>query len=137
LNTTPHILHTRTTIILPPSAQTKLIEQSHDNDKERQSRRARERAAKRLQTLTKEVDWRIAKAYVALVDDPDEAVEYESKYKEGSKVKIAGLGQASLEMMAVERYLDDDEWEEQERRGGRGVSIPRFPFVRKDEALKL
>jgi len=121
LSTTPHILHTRASITLPPSDQgePKLGQdpQSTETDEEREARRARERAEKRLQTLTKEVDWRIAKAYVALCDDPDEMMEYGTKLKEMSN----NVGQASLEGMAVDRYLEDEEWEIREIREGRGI----------------
>ena len=34
----------------------------------------------------------------------------------------------SLEAIAVGRYLDDMEWEEAERREGRNVAIPEFPY---------
>ena len=132
LSTTPHILHTRTSITLPPSAQAKFGGQSNDEDRERESRRARERAERRLQTLTKETDWRVAKAYVSLAEGADEAAEYEIKRKEGEEVGKK-TGRSSLEMMAVDRYLDDNEWEERERREGRGVNIPRFPYVNQDE----
>jgi hypothetical protein len=121
LNTTPHILHTRTLINLPPSARSKdkssQDPQATQADKERNARRARERAEKRLQTLTKEVDWRIARAYVTLCDDPDEVMEYSSKCKELG----IDIGETSLEGMAVDRYLEDEEWEIGQIRQGRGT----------------
>jgi hypothetical protein len=86
------------------------------------SSRAAERAGKRLQTVTKEVDWRIAKAYVALAEDDDGS----SKKEEGKLVPVDTA--EALETLAIDRYLDDAEWEESERRAGRGVSIQRFPF---------
>ena len=105
--------------------------QSDTEAKERETRRARERAEKRLQTLTREVDWRVAKAYVALADDPDEAENYGFKMKERSfapTTDTSGAGLSRLGMMAVNRYLDDDEWEARERREGRMASVSRFPY---------
>lgn len=139
LTTTPHLLHTRAFLTLPPSART------HTNakpeiDKEREARIAKERAEKRLQTLTKEVDWRVAKAYVALADD-DSASGSTSylglKSKEASEVrKRPGAGtskgegsRTELEANAVDRYLDDEEWEEEERKAGRGVLVRSFPYA--------
>ena len=116
MTTTPHLLHTRSSIILPPSAVT--AGEPRD-DHENASRRARERAEKKLQMLTKEVDWRVAKAYVALADDAEEVRSYELKCKEGNE-------RVDLEMMAINKYLEDDEWEASERRQGRSVCIPAF-----------
>ena len=119
LSTTPHLLHTRASITLPLSAQSKTElgqdPSAAEAEKAREARRARERAEKRLQTLTKEVDWRVAKAYVALCDDPNEAMEYDSKRKEMGN----NVGQTSLEGMAVDLYLEDAEWEKQQIRQGR------------------
>lgn len=103
-------------------------ETPQDNE-ERDARLARDRAEKRLAVLTKEVDWRVAKAYVALADDPDEAAEYEAKSKEaGGPSMHRPAGHAALHVAAMNKYLDDDEWEQEERRQGRTVSIQRFPF---------
>ncbi|KAJ6607414.1 hypothetical protein B0H10DRAFT_2166863 [Mycena sp. CBHHK59/15] len=130
LSTTPHLLHTRGFLALPPSAQSKLqASDSRPNNEEeraRQVRRTRERAEKRLQTLTKEVDWRVAKAYLALADDPDEAENFVLKQKElGTQLSPAAA--SPLEAMAVDRYLDDLEWEANELREGRSMHIPQYP----------
>lgn len=57
----------------------------------------------------------MAQAYVALAEDPvadpDEEEELARKRKESS---IAGP--SNLEERAIERYLDDDEWEDQRKR---------------------
>ncbi|KAL5526898.1 hypothetical protein ACEPAF_8625 [Sanghuangporus sanghuang] len=68
LTTTPHILHTRTTLILPPSAKSlpPSEEESHDCDPERERQTKLEKTAKRLQLITKEADWDVAKAYAVL-----------------------------------------------------------------------
>ncbi|KAL5503830.1 hypothetical protein ACEPAH_7901 [Sanghuangporus vaninii] len=68
LTTTPHILHTRTTLILPPSAKSLPPgeEESHDYDPERERQIKLEKTAKRLQLITKEADWDVAKAYAVL-----------------------------------------------------------------------
>jgi hypothetical protein len=93
-------------------------------------RRTRERAQKRLQTLTKELDWRVAKAYVDLIDEDDLDL-HNLKRKEGDVevMKMVGTSARSvLESAAIERYLDDDEWEAQQRREGRNPRISPFPF---------
>lgn len=90
--------------------------------------RERERAEKRLQTLTKEVDWRVAKAYVALADGSD--VDADSSIvegKEGLRKRHPG-GSNGLEGRAIDRYLDDEEWEAKEGREGRWVAIQPFPY---------
>ncbi|KAF9000598.1 hypothetical protein BDQ17DRAFT_1327563 [Cyathus striatus] len=81
---------------------------SREEEEEREAKRVWERAAKRLQTITKEVDWQVAKAYVALASDEDEE-EVCRKRKERGDGKGKGR---TLEAVAVERYLDDDEWEQ-------------------------
>jgi len=61
---------------------------------------------------------------VALCDDPNEAMEYGTKRKEMGN----NVGQSSLGGMAVDRYLEDEEWEKGEIRAGRGVeSYPYEP----------
>ncbi|KAI0925953.1 hypothetical protein AcV5_008543 [Taiwanofungus camphoratus] len=67
LRTTPHLLHTRTFLTLPPSARIADPGVAKNGALEREDteyhiQRARERAEKRLQVLTKETDWRVAKA---------------------------------------------------------------------------
>ncbi|KAH9926828.1 hypothetical protein B0H21DRAFT_826547 [Amylocystis lapponica] len=144
LRTTPHLLHTRTFLTLPPSARG-ATPAREEEDPRAVERRARERAEKRFQTLTKEVDWRVARAYVAVadlhgVDDDEDGLSYAKLYertsekpqdpelnKGGSKGELRGLG--SMEDRAVDRYLDDEEWEERERREGRGVALPKFPYL--------
>lgn len=88
LSTTPHILHTRAFITLPPSARfpggaQNVSAAAQAKDIERERRLARERAEKRVQTLTKEVDWRVAKAYVALADAHDTDADSVTGGKEG------------------------------------------------------
>ncbi|KAJ8090387.1 hypothetical protein PM082_018983 [Marasmius tenuissimus] len=139
LTTTPHLLHTRTVLLLPSSARITGKENISfvddppsrtEEDEERAVRRAREKAEKRLQTVTKEVDWAIAKAYVAVAEIPGEEEAYAAKAKEDPTAKR--LDGSSLEAVAVDRYLDDLEWEANELKAGRGVSIPSIPqFSRK------
>jgi hypothetical protein len=69
--------------------------------------------------LTKEADWRIAQAYVALAGD-DTNDEERLKYKE------AGDLPSDLTSMAAQKYLDDDEWEREQG----GVKIQNFPFIK-------
>ncbi|KAJ6577155.1 hypothetical protein B0H19DRAFT_1207732 [Mycena capillaripes] len=134
LSTTPHILHTRAFLTLPPSAHAKLqpSDAAPDNAEERarEVSRARERAGKRLQTLTKEVDWRVARAYIALADDPDEAATFARKQKE-----LGASAAAPLEAVAVDRYLDDLEWEAEQLRAGKAARILPYP-IRSEKGLE-
>ena len=108
-------------MILPPTVHNLKANENTKEVREIEARITRERAEKRLQTLTKEVDWRVAKVYVALADEPGEAEEFDRKLKEGG---VSGA-QSNLEARAIGIYLDDDEWEERNRRRG----IMRFPPV--------
>ncbi|KAF9265054.1 hypothetical protein L218DRAFT_924859 [Marasmius fiardii PR-910] len=136
LTTTPHFLHTRTVLLLPPSARIadkenisyldESVTSPPKTEEERAVRRAREKAEKRLQTVTKEVDWAVAKAYVALAELPGEEDAYVAKVKEDQMAKRSNG--STLEAIAVDRYLEDMEWEANERREGRGVSIPSIPL---------
>lgn len=142
LRTTPHLLHTRTVLTLPPTTDGRVLPppaSTPEEAAEHEARRARERAEKRLQTLTKETDWRVAKAYVALAETLDGAQEDAGEHDNGAKgeEKVAHKVQvrdpytgveSSLEAHAIGRYLDDDDWEDQERRAGRSVVIPKFPL---------
>ena|SRR5882762_3132253 len=143
LSTTPHILHTRPFLILPPSARSKLLVDNSNStvDIEREIRLVRERAERRLQMLTKEVDWRVAKAYVALADvsDDDADMKWKELILRGDRMAKSGAGNGgngerdlstgmTLEARAVERYIDDEEWEERERRDGRTAAIQPFPY---------
>lgn len=123
LSTTPHLLHTRTFIVLPPSA--KSLSVTREANPDAGARRVREKAEKRLQMLTKEVDWRVAKAYVALADDPDEEAVYGFKYKE-----TGAIGANTLEARAADQYLEDQEWEEEQRRAGKRISLKSLPLLR-------
>ncbi|KAG6854379.1 hypothetical protein C0991_007370 [Blastosporella zonata] len=118
----PHLLHTRRYLILPSSAHKAGVlvnEETPEQSAAWEASRRKERAEKRLQTLTKEVDWRVAKAYVALADDPVEEVEEQEDWERKMKESGSGSGSrpSNLEERAIRRYLDDDEWEENQRRG--------------------
>jgi hypothetical protein len=85
--------------------------------------------------MTKEVDWRVAKAYVALADDPNADADMkgkESRLHEGRENMRSGQwnisAEQTLEGRAVDQYLDDEEWEERERRQGRIAAIQPFPY---------
>lgn len=130
LSTTPHLLHTRTTILLSPTSK------PPPEDPALGEARRIERAEKRLQTVTKEIDWRVAKAYVAIAQssDPSEMPEKKPGKHEGGLRKTPVLASESssqrdaVEHEAIDRYLDDTEWEEQERKEGRGLVIQKFPW---------
>ena len=123
LSTTPHILHTRSTILIPP------ISKIPPEDPVLGEARRVERAEKRLQTVTKEVDWRVAKTYVAIAQHsgPSEAQGKKEKTPV-SECKESLRNGPVLENEAIDRYLEDAEWEEQERKEGRGVVIQKFPW---------
>lgn len=129
LSTTPHLIHTRTTILLSPTSK------PPPEDLALGEARRVERAEKRLQTVTKEIDWRVAKAYVAIAQgsDPPEMPE-KTGNQEGCPRKTPILQsegpsqRGALDNEAIDRYLDDTEWEEQERKEGRGLVIQKFPW---------
>ncbi|KAJ6513368.1 hypothetical protein C8R45DRAFT_1154578 [Mycena sanguinolenta] len=123
LTTTPHLLHTRTSLLLPTYALSRLSPADATAPTPAEAR-AREvsRAGKRLQMLTKETDWRVAHAYVALADptDPDFAL----KRKELGVPK----GEVSLEAVAADQYLEDLDWEAEQLRAGRSARIEPYPI---------
>ncbi|KAI9461608.1 hypothetical protein BJY52DRAFT_187260 [Lactarius psammicola] len=121
LNTTPYLLHTRAFLILPESH---LRHATSAPSAEEDARETRVRAQIALQHVTKETDWGIAKAYVALAEDSGSESDVMSLECEGEKEKLqSSNGRArgtTLEERAVDLYLDDDEWEYRERAEGRG-----------------
>ncbi|EJD37732.1 hypothetical protein AURDEDRAFT_116704 [Auricularia subglabra TFB-10046 SS5] len=124
LSTTPHLLHTRRTITLPLSAKNLSSLPAPPTAEEAEKKR-RERAEKRFQFVTKEVDWRVARTYVALAEDEDgDQLARDFKGKEGwtTKASISREG-APLEARAVDQYLDDEQWE----RANGAPRIQRFP----------
>ncbi|KAH8994966.1 hypothetical protein EDB92DRAFT_1848485 [Lactarius akahatsu] len=118
LNTTPYLLHTRTFLVLPESH---LQHATSAPSAEEDARQTRVRAQIALQRVTKETDWGIAQAYVALAEDSDSEPDVMSLKLEGEKSQW-GNGRAprrTLEERAVDLYLDDDEWECREIAEGR------------------
>ena len=121
LSTTPHILHTRTTILLPPTSEI-----PPEGPGSAEARRV-ERAEKQFQMVTKETDWRVAKAYVALAQDPPYPPAKEKP--ENWERRPGGSRQTSIpESDAIEQYFEDAEWEEQERRNRPSPVIQKFPW---------
>lgn len=115
----------------------------------RERDRARERAEKRFAFVTKEVDYRVAKAYVAIAaefSDSDEAsddggedraragaggdgvTEKKRSSRRAGKESASGssLLTRSTEARAVDRYLEDEEWEQRELQAGRHPRLPSF-----------
>ena len=127
----PHLLHTRVFLLLPPDTKPHPLLKQDTEDEESKADIVRKRAEKKLQILTKEADWRIAKAYVALAENDHEGREGLDPRKE-TQGKTAGArsGGAArmLENRAIDSYLDDANWEESERQAGRGVFVPKFPL---------
>lgn len=133
LTTTPHILHTRGFLTLPPAARSKakvlLDDMHHTPDKDQEVRLTHECAEKRLQMLTKEVDWRVAKTYVALADIPDDdSGDMKGKESRGDEERLnhsRGDFLTILESRAIAQYLGDEEWE---KKAGGKISIQGFPY---------
>jgi hypothetical protein len=115
-------LHTRSFIILPPTDRQP--PPPPPDAEEREERRKRERAAKQFQFVTKEVDWGVAKTYVALADDPDLDVAYGMKRKEMGRPSTGD----NRTGMAVDQYLDDEEWEREQLKSGITPKVAPFPF---------
>ena len=118
LTTMPKLLHTRRYILLPVASKARIpLSQDRTMDAEREISRQRERAEKRLQTVMKEVDWRVAKAYVALAED--------SHTSRGAREKSekSGGGSLTLSGLAIEMYTEDEKWESMQK-GLRGSSAP-------------
>ncbi|KAJ3566147.1 hypothetical protein NP233_g7184 [Leucocoprinus birnbaumii] len=142
LSTTPHLLHTRAFLTLPPASKPIPLQYvlSKDDQMKRDAQRAKERAEKRLQMVTKEVDWRVAKTYVALADSPEckEDTASTCNMKEGAGLKgpisksTCGETSSALQSRAVDMYLEDEEWERNELAAGRPSQIPRFPLSNKN-----
>ncbi|KAH9945268.1 uncharacterized protein BXZ73DRAFT_96255 [Epithele typhae] len=145
LRTTPHLLHTRAFLVLPPSAPPPppLTPEQKAADEERRARLALERAETRFQAMTKETDRSVAKAYVALAGLPEEddaaakeAVLFAEKDKENGlrqrRVRAGPVpgepGGSSLEGRATDNYFDDGDWEARERAEGRKAALPAFPY---------
>ena len=126
LRTTPHLLHTRTFLVLPhPHSQ----HATNDIPRpEKEAQRERERAQVAFQRVTKETDDGIAQAYVALAEDSYSGPDVLPLKAEGEKVsRRVDWAKHTVEEWAVDRYWDDDEWERRERAEGRGVYIQRVP----------
>ncbi|KZT57657.1 hypothetical protein CALCODRAFT_272466 [Calocera cornea HHB12733] len=121
LRTTPHLLHTRTHLLLPPTAAPQPFRAPSPDDS---PERKRERAIKRFQLVTKEVDADVARAYVALEEDDVRSLASFGEREGGAKAKApaVGLGERDgKEARAVERYLDDEEWVREAGAAGGGL----------------
>lgn len=77
--------------------------------------------------MTKEVDHSIARAYVALADGNSDEDLSEVKKKSAPDSNASNSAQG-LEGRAVDRYLEDDEWEAQQRAQGLLPKLQGFPF---------
>jgi len=126
------LLHTRTFLVLPQShsQQQQHATTTKDISAGVEAQRTRVHAQVSLQQVTKEADDGIAQAYVALAEDSDSEPDVASLKAEGEKEsRRVAPTRITLEERALDRYLDDDEWERRERAEGRGVYIQRFPTV--------
>ncbi|KAG8679428.1 hypothetical protein FRC11_003746, partial [Ceratobasidium sp. 423] len=120
LTTTPHLLHTRTTLQLPPGSRAP--SPPPPDLQKRLDARAKERAGKAFQAITKETDWGVAQTYVALLDTEDDGI------KEGKRRMVDPSSREGAQALAVDRYLDDNAWEEEQRKAGLPPRIEPFPF---------
>ncbi|KAL7415887.1 hypothetical protein BDY24DRAFT_439133 [Mrakia frigida] len=127
IHTTPHLLHTRTYLLLLPSPPPPLPASV-------QAQRDHDRALARFARVTKEQDPLIRKAYVELAEegllDREEAAG-EGGYEEGEKEKKGGKGVAgerTTEGRAVGRFFEDAEWERENSSGG-GGRLRGFPVA--------
>jgi hypothetical protein len=116
-------LHTRTFILLPPT--NKPSPPPPADIEEREAQRRRERAAKNFQFVTKEVDWGIAKAYVALVEDTEANDDYGLKRKEAGHTLVSKDATGE----AIDSYLNDLEWEKDQVSAGYVPRIAPFPYL--------
>ncbi|KAF8311044.1 hypothetical protein DL93DRAFT_2083702 [Clavulina sp. PMI_390] len=100
----------------------------------RERERAQERATKRFAFVTKEVDYRVARAYVALAeefsDSSDDGSGEKAKKARGRAGDVDSALTRNAEARAVDRYLEDEEWERNELRAGRPPKPPSFPWVK-------
>jgi hypothetical protein len=96
-----------------------------EEEKARAVRRLRQRAEGRLQFITSEADWRVAKAYVAIAEDADKLAMYDVKRKEnGSSSSSLDPNSSSIEAAAIDKYLEDEEWEKTEGKNRAMLSFP-------------
>ncbi|KAH8103706.1 hypothetical protein DFH11DRAFT_1734628 [Phellopilus nigrolimitatus] len=123
LSTTPHLLHTRAVLLLPPHTQAPAPPRTDPSAHvlDTSSSRALECAAARLQRATHEADPRVARAYVALASSPSPSPP-PSPPPPGEKEK-QGADSAPADSpadRAVHAYRADAAWEASERAAGRG-----------------
>ncbi|EUC64853.1 carbohydrate-binding module family 50 protein [Rhizoctonia solani AG-3 Rhs1AP] len=120
LTTTPHLLHTHTTLQLPPGARAP--SPPPPDLLKRLEARANERTGKAFQAITKESDWGVAQTYVALLDIEDDGI------KEGKRRMVDSSSSQGRQALAVDQYLDDNAWEEEQRKAGLSPRIEPFPY---------
>ncbi|CEL55354.1 hypothetical protein RSOLAG1IB_01364 [Rhizoctonia solani AG-1 IB] len=120
LTTTPHLLHTRTTLQLPPGSRAP--SPPPPDLQQRLEVRAKERAGKAFQAITKETDWGVAQTYVSLLDVEDDGI------KEGKRRMVDIHSKDGRQALAVDQYLDDNTWEEEQRKAGLSPRIEPFPY---------
>jgi hypothetical protein len=129
LYTNPHLIQTRHSILLtplsPPSPPPEIRAQL-----------AHERALARFAKITKESDPDVRKVYVELAEAGLTGTGSSSfegwEEGQGEKRKEAGAeGEATVEHRAVDRFIEDGEWEREQLEGSssNGPKIRGFPIV--------
>jgi hypothetical protein len=121
LSTTPHLLHTRSFLLLPPGTATS--ESLNEEAEQREEGHRKERAMKRFQSVTKVVDYGVARAYMELAQDDLTTSRESFKSEKGPGERLG----RSREEVAVDAYLEDDKWELEQLRAGAVPRVPPFP----------
>ncbi|CED84677.1 Uncharacterized conserved protein [Phaffia rhodozyma] len=125
IHTTPHLLQTRSYLLLLPSPPPSLPASTL-------SQLAHERALARFAKITKEEDPLVRRAYVGVAEiDHEFGLQSESYEGEAEKSKVGAAGrkeeQETVEGRAVGRFFEDLEWEGEQRQdngqGPRGFPV--------------
>ena len=118
ITSTPQLLHTRTVLKLPPSVRPPSPPPPPEEIREKELAKA----AKRLHLVTKEQDWRVAKAYVAIAEMDSDGDDQKSE-----KPVLVSTARG-LHNRAVDAYMEDDSWESNMRKGGYEARLSGFPY---------
>jgi hypothetical protein len=91
-----------------------------------------DRVGKRVQLVTKEPDYRVAKTYAVLAElEAEDPLTYGDKGKE----KISS-NPPSMTDRAVDAYCEDTLWEEEVKRKGGKAHIDGFPYFSEIQAKR-
>lgn len=120
IHTTPHLLHTRTYLLLLPSPPPPLPASTR-------IQLAHERALARFAKITKEEDPLVRSAYVGIAEiDKEFGISSgldDHPEQEKKKADVETGEQATVEGRAVGRFFEDEEWEARRQEGVRGFPV--------------